>query len=477
MLNFLKNSMLYTVSTVILKISSFILLPFYTRLLTQTELGNIYLLETAGIILGLLSSVQLKSAISRYYYDFKNDLSKIKVMYSSIVLGTMLISTPIYIILLLFGKQIFVCIDIKFFPYVAMALGISYFNIYYEMILSLLYVEEKARRISILSICVGIGTIVLTIILVIKSSDKLYGYLLSKFISAFIQYIIFVVYSKKYFILKIHNFKEYFSYSFQRVPMFLSSWIVTFADRLMIYGYSGAAENALYSVGYKLGQIPDLVFQSTNRAYVPYVFDKYSNFNDCNRKNVSMMAQYIFTLYIVITFFIIIFSKEIVYILGKNYENSVIIMVVILLSYALNGIKLVFHCPMDYVKSYGKLKSIIWMSAAIINVALNFICIPKYGMYGAVFATFFSYLITLLPVLFFSNKAIKIKYDFKAMLKVLGVSMLYFSLFTLKLSVLNLILKIIASVIYLLVIIKINNLNVKDLKSIINKILRRTQNE
>lgn len=466
---FIKNSSLYLITALILNASTFLLLPLYTRLLSPKDYGNIYLMQTISIIISMVSSVQINASISRYYYEYKGNINEVKKMYSSIVMFTFYITTFVYATIFIFNKYLFFFLEVDFYPYMGTALLTSYLAIFYNLILSLLYVEEKANKISITSIFIGIISVALTIILVINCEDKLFAFLVSKLIIAFIQFIIFICFSKPYFKFEIRlfNIKEFYDYSIQRLPMGLSSWIVTFADRFMVYGFIGAYENGVYSTGYKLGQIPEMIFQSINKAYVPYVFDKYSILNDENKKKIINIAQYLFSLYVVATFGIIVFSKEIVYLLDESYRNSLTIMVIIVLSYLLNGIKLLFHCPMDYKKEYGKIKSAIWMFSAFINIFLNAVLIPKHGIYGAAYATFISYFVTLVPILYFSNKAMKFKYNYKVMVKVLTVSLVYMSLIVLKISFISLLIKLVLSLSYIYIIVKLNNLKIKDLKNVI----------
>ncbi|RBP58085.1 O-antigen/teichoic acid export membrane protein [Alkalibaculum bacchi] len=474
MIRFIKNSSLYLLTTIILNASSFLLLPYYTRLISPDEFGNIYLMQTISTILGMIASIQIQTSITRYYYDYKENTQKLKNMYSSIICYTFLQSTIIYGFVFYMNSKIFWFLEIEFFPYMAFFLISSYLLIFYNLVLSLLYVEEKARVISIISILAGIISIILTIILVNKFDDKIYGFALSKLLSAIFYFILFIYFSKDYFTIKFRmtDIKEYITFSLQRLPTGFSSWLVTFADRFMVYGYIGAYENGLYSTGYKMGQIPDLIYNAINQAYVPYVFNNYTNQNDKNNTKLIEIANYMFTLFIFVIFILIVFSKELIFILDRRYKDSLGIMIIILMAYGLNGIKLIFHCPMDYVKKYGKIKSIIWMSSAVINVILNAILIPKFGVYGAAIATLISYIVTIIPTIYFSNKAIYIKYDYVKMFKVTMISIIYSFLFLFDISILNLIMKIMVTIFYMLVLIKVNDIKICDVKNTIIQMKR-----
>jgi O-antigen/teichoic acid export membrane protein len=479
MSRFLKNSSLYLMTILILSGSSFLLLPLYTRLISPEDFGDIYLMQTTATVIGMVSSIQMRASVSRYYYDYKQDMDKVKKMYSSIVMFTFFLTSIIYSILFIFNEYIFFFLEVDFFPYMFIALLSSYLIIFYDLILALLYVEEKAKKVSITSIIVGISSILLSVVLVINLGDKLFAFLVSNLITAVIQFFIFIVFSKPYFKfgVRLFNIREFYEYSLQRLPMELSSWVVTFSDRIMVYHYIGSYENGIYSTGYKLGQIPSIFLNAINKAYVPYVFDKYSNPTVENNKKVVQIAQYLFSLYIVVIFGVIVFAKEFVYLLDERYKDSLLIMIIILFSFMLNGIKLVFHCPMDYIKKYGKVKSAIWMFSAFINIVLNVIFIPKYGIYGAAWSTFMSYLVTLLPTIYFSNRAINFKYNYKKMLKVFIVSLLYFGLVYLEVSLISFLIKVIASLLYITIVLNLNNIQIRDLITLLSRVFQKKKSE
>ena len=65
-----------------------------------------------------------------------------------------------------------------------------------------------------------------------------------------------------------------------------------------------------------------------------------------------------------------------------------------------------------------------WMAAAALNVILNIIFIPRFGIIAAAVSTLTAYLFTLVITLIYSQKYIKIEFDFRFLLKSLAASVL-----------------------------------------------------
>lgn len=276
MSNLYKNSALYLFAQLSIKAASFLLLPLYTRLITPEEYGNIYLLITISNFLTVLFSITIQSSISRFYFDCE-DKKDVREMYSSIIKFIFLFSTTLYIITILLSNQIFFFLKIDFFPYAFLAILSSYLVIFYNLIASLLQASQQAKKLSLITIISSITTLLLTVFLVIFMEDKIYAYLLSFFLGSMVRFLIFLIFSYKYFSFKSKDkkLKKYIKYSGTRLPVDLSSWIVTFADRLMLYDLKGAGDSGIYSVGYTIGQGIEVLFQSINKAYVPYSFDHF----------------------------------------------------------------------------------------------------------------------------------------------------------------------------------------------------------
>lgn len=174
-------------------------------------------------------------------------------------------------------------------------------------------------------------------------------------------------------------------------------------------------------------------------------------------------------MYFFVTFTIILFSKEIISLLDESYSDSLMVVIIILLSYLLNGLKLLFQVTMDFNIKYIKIKSLLWMISAFSNILLNIWLIPKYSYNGAAYATFISYMIIFIPVLIFSNRAIKIKYPIKKMLQILFLSLAILPFYRLNLSFINILIKILILGFYFVILSKIIDTNLTNILKTIKR--------
>ena len=134
-----KNSLLYLISTLCIKATSFILLPFYSYLITPEEYGYVYVTSAFVTFMSLFMIVSLNGAIQRFYFECRNE-EEVKTLYSNILCIVTILVACIGGMLLFNKMEIanLIGLPITYFDY---AIYISMISAFYPLILSLLYVN------------------------------------------------------------------------------------------------------------------------------------------------------------------------------------------------------------------------------------------------------------------------------------------------------------------------------------------------
>jgi O-antigen/teichoic acid export membrane protein len=114
------------------------------------------------------------------------------------------------------------------------------------------------------------------------------------------------------------------------------------------------------------------------------------------------------------------------FLIGEKYWSGVGIVPIILLGYLFHGIYVNFQAGI-YIKEKTKFFPYITFSGAIVNLVINILFIPKYGIWGAAFATLFSYLTMALIAFIFSNKTYPIIYEYKKITSIFVLIILSFT--------------------------------------------------
>lgn len=467
-----KNSLLYLISTICLKAVGFLLLPLYTHMVSPADYGYVYVVSAFQTFMGLFLTLSIHGAINRFYFDCRS-IEEVKKMYSQQVSTIALSATLITAFMLIFKTPISSIISLpeKYYIY---AVLISYFSMYYNMVISLLYAMEQAVKISITSIAVGAGTIVLQLFLVFYLEEKAMALIYAMFFCSIVTFLLFIFYSIPYLTWPKFNKSDiikYYKYSISQLPSDVSVWFIAASDRLLLNKIQGAASAGVYGMGNTLGQIPSTLFHSINKAYVPYVFRHFREAEEGRSEAMHEVANTVTKVESILTVVVvslIILSNNIVSLLESRYIDSAIIMPLVLLAVWVDCNRLIFMTPLSYNVKYIKVKSLIWVFAAILDVSLNIYLIPKYSVFGACISLIISYGVSCLLILYFSSKAMKVGYEKFRLTRLMIVSVVFTLAYFLGNSLESLIFKFPLILIYIGVVVYIN-----DMQKIIIKYIRK----
>jgi len=145
------------------------------------------------------------------------------------------------------------------------------------------------------------------------------------------------------------------------------------------------------------------------------------NAKEANAKEIFSKVFTLFLLassiiWIVLTLFVDDFARIEFYknksIIGKEFLSGLPIVPLVLLGYLFNGVYYVFQAGI-YIEEKTKYFPIVTFAGAIVNVIVNILLIPIFGIMGAAFATFAAYFVMAVSLYFFSQKFYPINYEFK----------------------------------------------------------------
>ncbi|WP_281514878.1 oligosaccharide flippase family protein [Phocaeicola sartorii] len=467
-----KNSLLYVISTISVKATSFLLLPFYSHLISPDEYGYVYVITAFVNFMSLFMTLSLHGALARFFFDCESE-GEVKQLYSTIVLYIFCISTFFALVLYTNSEKIsdFLNLPIVYFKY---GIFISYISVYYPIILSLLYSKQSAKIVSIASTILGMLGVAIQLIMVLKMDDKSLALIQTLLINAILSFSVFCWFSRRYLtipILKMNAFILYIKYSVSQFPSDMSVWLVQFSDRLFINKFIGAFDAGIYGMGSQLGQIPQILFHSVNRAYVPFSFLKYKENENGNKRALddivrsNVMVVSILTSLIAI---LIVMSNNLIALLASQYAKVANVMPMVLIAIWIDCMRILFMHPLAYRVSFMKIKSMIWVLSAVLNIGLNFLLIPRFSIYGACFSLIVSYGLTCILIVFFADKAIKIHYQKKNLTQIIVLAILFSMTYFLGVSLWGFIIKVLLSIIFIYVVIfKCNDVDLKKWQKIL----------
>jgi len=411
-----KNTSIYAIGNVIPKITHFFLLPLYTAYLSPRDFGIVQSMQVLTVILVIFFTLALDRSIYRLYFDFKTEENK-KTYISTVFISIAGVSILLLILLFVFKNSVsLIYTSINFYPFYFYAI-VSGFLTVFAVIPKIYYqINEKAKKFIFLSLLQFVSNTSFVIWFVVVTKEGATGYLKGLMLGNLITLPIFI-----YITIKTINFKFNFNYlkislkySLPIIPSLLSAWILNLSDRIFIERYFSMNEVGIYSLGYKIAGLVLIISSGFKLAYSPLFFKIANSENKINSEKKLSKYNFNYILVIMLICFLIsFFSKELIGLFfKKEYFEVYKIVKLISIAYLFNQVSGLFNLSLYQMK-----KTIIVMyiglGSAIINIGLNYILIPVYGIYGAAYATILSFLMFAIIKYLMSAKYYPINLNWK----------------------------------------------------------------
>ncbi len=424
---FVQRIGLVGITNILIALSAFILLPIVTKSFTINDYGTFVIINTTISLIPAFASLGLPYTMVRFL-SAEKDKEKIKEDFYSIS-GIVLISSFIISALLfLLSKNVGAVLfngDVNLAMLVSVIVFMACIN---ALLLNFFRTFQQMRRYSLILIVQTYLGVFLISYFAINGLGIFYaavGILIANIISFFIM-IIFILSNIGFIIPKFKNMREYLSFGLPTIPANLSSWIVDSSDRYVIGILLGSAFVGYYSPGYTLGNILVMVFAPFS-ILLPSVLPRY--YEEKNNEKVRMYLKYSIKYFLLISipaaFGLSILSKPILLILttpeialnGYLVTPFVAVSALLFGFYAIAGNILI-------LEKRTKIMGSIWLIAAVLNLSLNIVFVPYFGILGAAAITLIAYLAAFILTILYSSKFFKFDFDTIFIVKSLIASIL-----------------------------------------------------
>jgi len=480
------QTIIYGLGTIIPRILNFLLTPLYTYTLPANQFGIITEMYSYVAFFMVLLTFGMETTFFRFVSQKNNS----KTIFNS-AFGTLLLFSSIFIITIYtFKSNIALAIGYKDYSNLIMYLAlILFFDVLTAIPLAKLRVENRAKfftLIRVLNVFINISLNIFFFV-ICKDSDNnflsnLYnenigvGYaFISNLIASFFTFIILLPIMLKFkFKFDKNIILKMFKYATPLVIVGIAGMVNEVADKLFLKYLTPEYLNPLKQVGiyganYKLAVLMTIFIQMFKYAAEPFFF-KHSNNIDAKEIYSKVMTWFI--IFCLLIFLLVSLNIDIFqFMIGADYRSGLYIVPIVLLANIFLGIyyNLSVWYKINNLTHFGALISLI---GVIITISLNFILIPIIGYIGSAIATLACYFTMVIFSYFIGQKYYKIDYQIK---KILGygflTTIIYFiyNFLQTKMFIINIMLSISLMVIFLLAVIKFENIQYKSLKNFILK--------
>ncbi|MDR3665639.1 MAG: oligosaccharide flippase family protein [Ignavibacteriaceae bacterium] len=422
-----KDTAVYGISTMVGRFLTFLLVPLYTNKFIPVEYGIQSQVYVFISILNIILLFGMDTAYMKYAVNVKN-LDEEKNNFSTPYLTVIIVSFLICLVVLLLQRPVF--------NLLAIPSNYNYLIYYTSLILFIdsltiipfvkLRIERKAKKFALFKIIGIFLNITLNFFLIVKLGWGVKAIFISNLASsALTLLLLFPSILKSFrFTIDIAVLKKLLKFGLPFLPAGLSSIMIQGIDRPILAKLTDLNTAGIYSANYKLGIFMMLFVSMFQYAWQPFFFQ------NAQEKNIKQVFSKILTYFTIagslILVFLSLFIDNIVKfhfhggtLIGHNYWSGLVIVPIILFGYLFNGMYYILSAGM-FIEEKSSYIPIITGVGAAINVGVNFLLIPVWGIIGAALATLASYLVMAIAVYMITQKFYKIDYEKFKVIKTLG---------------------------------------------------------
>lgn len=423
-----KHTAIYSLGNLSLKAIGLVLLPLYTSHLTTSDYGILAILEVTSTLFVAFFSLKLSTAMMRWCSNEADEHKRKSIVFTNygftwifiIALNLMLFFLYSQFSLLYFGQSGYEL----YFKVLFVSASLEIIN-YYPF--ELIRLKEKSIFYVVITLIRLTLILSLNFYFVAKIGLGILGVLYSQVIGQFVIFLITLPFliRNMTFSFDLRELRQMISYGFPLVFASIATMLLNVGDRYIIKYILDYSEVGIYSLGYKIASVINMfLIQSFNIGFLPIAYKMY-NQPEANRFFSKTLTYYTFIL-VGFSYIVSAFSKEVIIVFAKNQSFYDAYKVIPLLCFPLilRGIQYIFSLGMHFVKK-TKYNAYIVISVALLNIGLNFLLIPKFGIYGAALSTIFCWIILVILFYRISNRLYKVTYELRKVILLLIVFILF----------------------------------------------------
>ena len=427
--NLAKHSFVYMLGSVASRMVGFVMIPVYTRFLTPADYGVLELVSLTIDIIGMFAALGIHSAITRFYFDYKDQDDRNEVITTALISTLILASIPTAILIyradflsnLVFGETQYG----YFFQLLLMA---NFLNMVVMIPMTVLTIKEKSKiyvGFGLLRLALGLSlNIYFVVILEMGVVGILYSSLIAVAISTV--FLAIVVLRRFPFRFSLTKAIEMLKFGLPLVIAALGTFVLNFADRYFLEHFSTLRMVGLYAVGYKFALgLSELLHRPFNLMWNVFMF-KIADREDAKEMYSRVMTYNSFVVIFLALGMAVLIKDVLRIVVAPDFIEAHKVVPLILAGFYFYYMMPILDVGIMLSKK-THLRAINVVTAAIVNLALNYFLISRFSMMGAAAATFLSYSFLAILTLFVSGRVFKINYEYFRLAKMFVTALLLFA--------------------------------------------------
>ncbi len=417
-----RHTLIYGSGYVATAAVSLVLVPVYTFHLTPSDFGLLALmLALYGVGRGIFD-LGFTNSVARFYFDQPRD-----------ELPRMLATTMGFLVA--WGGLLTALLVIPAATWSRLLTGdganadlvrIVAFMLYAETLaivsLTLIRMQERSGKYVAITLVRLVFALALSLLFVVVLKWEVRGALLANAIAAGVVVVLVLPDYRRALGSRFSMplLREMLAFGLPFVPVLLSAWVIDASDRYILELFRDREEVGFYSLAYRFGQVMGLAVAAFSMGWGPLRYKIFS------RADAPAVYRRLTTYYVLVASALAValsvLAAEIVAIVSPpSYSPAAAVVPFMVLAYVLQGLYFLMVTGMGVTK---KTLPMSWIAAggAALNVVLNLLFVPRWGMTAAALSTVAAYVAMVGGSWYASQRVYAIPYDWTRIVRIAALA-------------------------------------------------------
>jgi O-antigen/teichoic acid export membrane protein len=392
-----KGASIYGLGEVLVKASGFFLIPIYTRVLTPADFGIVGYLQVFLQIATVIVAFGAHGAQTRYYYENSADVEMMGRFAFTInlvpVAFAVLIGLPVAILGSTLGWTLGAA-QIPFSPYVVLTLWTVVLQVLANNAVAWYRARQQFAAAMVLQVTRFLSITGFTLLLILGFDLGALGRIggLAAGMTLFVV-LSFAGYTRHFVWRPSRDALRYaVAFGAPIVIHLLAGQVHNAIDRIILESYVSLDQLGIYTLAFTIGHTLNMFIIAFNQAYQPSYFQLMSSDReDKQQQVVKTFKAWLALMTVIATVGILLGGPFLRVFAGPRFAETVQVFPWMILAVFMGGFYFFFSAPIFYRKKTKYLPAITGASA-VVNIGLNLVLIPIWGILGAAVATVASHI-------------------------------------------------------------------------------------
>ena len=408
-----------------IQILNFCLLPLYVRYLTTSDYGVLALLAAIEAPAKLFFRWGIDGAFMRFWYDCDDERSRQRL---ASTLFFFLLAANGVLLALAVGAAPFLSARLLDAPGYTLALQLVLLNTFaigFTFIpFHVLRMQNRPREFSALTLARSVSTLVLRFVFIVGFGFGVMGIVITDLLVTAVLMVVmlrwFAPLIRRVFSADV--LRRALAFGLPRVPHGFALQVMAVGDRFVLQKFRSVGEVGVYSMGVSFGLIPKIALGAFESAWAPFY---YATSREPDAKRVfSTVTTYGIAALAVMTAGLSAVAVDLLDVMtGREYLAAAGVVAWTAIGVFFYGVYLLTSIGLN-ITSHTKYYPVSTAIGAGVNLGLNFMLIPAYGMLGAAWANGAAYGVQAAIAFGCSQRFYPIRYERGRIARAIGAALL-----------------------------------------------------